>query len=120
MPTNFTGALVTISVLGSNGNYRTIGTATTDTSGAYNLAWAPDISGNFTIYANFGGTKSYWPSSAESRFYVENAQPTAAPTATPISMASTQSDIMYIGAAMISVVIIGIIVLAMLITRKHA
>ena len=110
MPTNFTGALVTISVLGSNGNYRTIGTATTDTSGAYNLAWAPD----------FGGTKSYWPSSAESRFYVENAQPTAAPTATPISMASTQSDIMYIGAAMISVVIIGIIVLAMLITRKHA
>jgi hypothetical protein len=119
MPTNFTGVKVTLSVLDSNGNYRTIGTATTDTSGSYSLTWTPDISGNYTVYANFAGTNGYWPSSAESHFTVENAQPTMAPTATPISMATTQSDIMYVGIAIIIVIVIGIAVLAMIVTRKR-
>ncbi len=35
LPTNFTGVPVSIDVLDSNGNYRHIGTATTDASGAF-------------------------------------------------------------------------------------
>ena len=34
LPTNFTGVEVTLSVVDANGNYRTIGTATTDVTGA--------------------------------------------------------------------------------------
>ena len=80
-PNNFTGVPVTISVRDSNNNFRPIGTATTDSSGMYTLTWAPDIPGNFTVYANFEGTNSYWPSSSETSFAV-NQMVTPSPTAT--------------------------------------
>ena len=59
--------------LDSNGNYRTIGTATTDASGTYSLTWTPDIPGNYTVIATFAGTNGYWPSSAETAFNVMQA-----------------------------------------------
>ena len=37
IPTNFTGVQVTVDVLDSNGNYRNIGTATTDATGMYSF-----------------------------------------------------------------------------------
>ena len=40
LPTNFTGVDVTINVVDANGNFRSIGTATTDYTGAYNLVLA--------------------------------------------------------------------------------
>ena len=64
-PTNFNGVPVQISVLDSNGNYRPIGTATTDASGIYSLTWTPNIAGNYTVIATFAGTNGYWQSSAE-------------------------------------------------------
>jgi hypothetical protein len=79
LPTNFTGVPVTIDVLDSNGNYRSIGSATTDSRGAYTLTWAPDITGNYTVIANFAGTNGYWPSSAETSFAVDPAAPTPSP-----------------------------------------
>ena len=74
-PTNFTGVPVSIYVLDSNGNYRQIGTATTDLSGSYSLAWKPDIPGNYTVYAIFAGTNGYWPSTSETALNVMEAQP---------------------------------------------
>ena len=53
IPTNFTGVPVTIDVVDSNGNYRNIGTATTDATGMYSFTWTPDISGNYTVIATF-------------------------------------------------------------------
>ncbi len=119
MPTNFTGVPVTLSVLDSNGNFRSIGTVNTDQTGTYSLSWKPDIAGNFTVYATFAGSSGYWPSSAETHLFVENAQPTSAPTSSPVSLAPTQSYITYIGVAIIVVIVIIGAVLAMLITRKH-
>ena len=40
-PTNFTGVEVTINVVDANGNYRTIGTTTTDASGYYSYVMVP-------------------------------------------------------------------------------
>jgi len=37
MPTNATGVPVSIDVIDANGNYRNIGTATSDTTGAFSL-----------------------------------------------------------------------------------
>ena len=70
----------TYTVLDSNGNHITIGTATTDASGTYSLTWTPEIPGNYTVYATFAGTNGYWPSSAETHFYASPPSPTAAPT----------------------------------------
>ena len=68
-PANFTGVSVSLGVLDSNNNFRSIGTATTDASGTFSLNWAPDIPGNYTIYAEFGGTNGYYPSYAETHIY---------------------------------------------------
>jgi hypothetical protein len=108
-PTNFTGVPVTISVLDSNDNYRPIGTATTDASGTYRLTWTPDISGNYTVFASFAGTKGYWPSSSETGFDVMNAPAaTTAPTTTPTPIAD-----MYFVPAIAGLFVLIIIVLAL-------
>ena len=77
---------MTVDVIDSNGNYRNIGTATTDNTGMYSLAWTPDIPGNFNVIATFHGTNGYWPSSTETTFAVEQPHPTIAPTAAPTSI----------------------------------
>jgi len=119
MPSNTTGVPVTLSVLDSNGNYRTIGTTTTNAQGQYGFTWTPDIPGNYTVYAAFAGTNGYYPSSASTYFHASATAPTPAPTATPLSGVATQTTLEYIGIAIIIIIIIGIAVLALLVTRKH-
>ena len=68
VPTDATGVEVTLDVLDSNGNYRNIGTATSDANGFYNFAWMPNIPGKYTLYATFDGSGSYWASCAETAF----------------------------------------------------
>ena len=105
MPTNATGVPVTISVIDSNNNLRQIGTATTNTSGMYTLTWTPDIQGNYTVIATFGGTNSYYPSSAETSFYA-GAAPAA--TASPQPAASQEPVGTYITLAVVAIIIIVI------------
>ncbi|MBT0159578.1 PQQ-binding-like beta-propeller repeat protein [Candidatus Bathyarchaeota archaeon A05DMB-2] len=113
-PTNFTGVPVTISVLDSNNNYRTIGTTTTDASGTFWLTWTPDIPGNFTVYANFAGTNGYWPSHAESAFTVmAEPEATPEPTPTPASMADLYFMPMSIG-LIVAIVAVGAVIILML------
>jgi hypothetical protein len=109
---------VAVSVLDSNGNTYDIGTATTDKSGMYSLTWNPTIPGDYTVIATFAGTNSYWPSNQETTFNIMEA---ATPTATPSTISSTGSEamILYIGIAIIVVVIIVGAILAMLLLRKH-
>ncbi len=118
LPNNFTGVPVTINVLDSNGNYRTIGTATTDETGTYSLTWTPDIPGDFTVIANFQGTNGYWPSSTEDRFTVMQAPAsTAGPTSAPAST-SDQYILPGIIATIITIIVVGIM-LALLMLRKR-
>jgi outer membrane protein assembly factor BamB len=118
LPTNFAGVQVTIDVLDSNFNYRTIGSATIDASGKYSLTWTPDIAGNYTVIANFAGTKGYWPSYSETAFNVMEApQATATPTPTPASMADLYFLPLSIG-MIIAIVIVGAL-LALLMLRKR-
>ena len=117
-PTNFTGVPVQLAVLDSNGNHYAIGSATTDASGSYSLTWAPTIPGSYTIYATFAGTNGYYPSYSETHLTATTTA-TAEPTATPISLASTQSYVLSLGIATIIVIIIIGAVLAMLLLRKR-
>ncbi len=84
MPTNLTGVPITLNVVDSNGNYRTIGVTTSNAYGTYSLTWTPDIPGDFTVIANFEGTESYYPSQAAAAFYAGEQQgsSTTAPTGT--------------------------------------
>jgi outer membrane protein assembly factor BamB len=118
LPTNFTGVPVTINVLDSNNNFRSIGTATTDATGTFRLTWTPDIPGNYTVIATFQGTNGYWPSYSEDGFNVMQAPAaTTAPTPTPASAADLYFVPLSIG-MIVAIVVIGAL-LAVLILRKR-
>jgi outer membrane protein assembly factor BamB len=116
-PNNTTGVPVTISVVDANGNFRTIGTPTSDSSGMFTYTWTPDIQGSYTVIASFAGTESYWPSYAESSFAVSNPHPTANPTQ-QITLPPTETYFAISTAAIIiAIAIVGLLIV--LILRKR-
>ena len=117
-PTNTTGVPVSIDVVDSNGNFRNIGTATSDANGAFSLQWKPDITGKYTVIATFAGSESYWQSRAETSFAVDPAAPTAAPTEVPPQSAADTYFVPAIAGLFVLVIVVAI-VLALLMLRKH-
>src|SRR5512137_1687641 len=111
------GVPVVISVVDANGNYREIGTVTSDADGFYSLNWMPDIEGKYTVYASFGGSESYWPSHAVTSFAVDAAAPT--PTAAPTQGPSIADQYLLPGIVAIIIVIVLIGVIIMLVLRKR-
>jgi hypothetical protein len=117
-PNNATGVPVSIDVLDTNGNYRNIGTTTSDINGAYSFSWVPDIPGKYTVFATFAGSKSYYASSTESAFVVDSApRASTAPTEHPESMADQYFLPLSIG-MILAIIVIGLI-LALLLLRKR-
>jgi hypothetical protein len=113
-PSNVTGVDVTIDVLDSNGNYRNIGTATSDSSGKYGFSWTPDISGDYTVIATFAGSKSYYPSYDVTYLTVDEA-PDSTPQQTPHSV--SVADVYFvpaIAALFIAIIIVGALMMLML------
>jgi hypothetical protein len=109
-PTNTVGVPVTISVVDANGNYREIGSATTS-DGFFTMNWKPDIEGQYTVYASFEGSNSYWPSHAMTSFAVDPAPATPAPTEAP---PQSTAD-MYFVPAIAGLFVLIIIVLALVV-----
>jgi hypothetical protein len=118
MPTNFTGVQVTIDVVDSNGNYRNIGTATTDSTGMYSLSWAPNIAGNYTVVATFHGTNGYYPSWSETSFAVQEAAATSTPTEAPLASNTDTYILASTIATIVVLVIIGAILMMMVRKRQ--
>jgi outer membrane protein assembly factor BamB len=117
-PMDTVGVPVTISVVDSNSNYRDIGTATSSADGLFALNWTPDIEGQYTVYASFAGSESYWPSHAVTAFAVDPAPATPAPTAAPISSMADAYFVPAVAGIILSIAIVGI-VLALLLLRKR-
>ncbi len=101
MPTNVTGVPVTLSVVDSNGNYRQIGSTTTNALGTYGFNWTPDISGSYTLIATFAGSGSFFGSSANTYFYASDP----AATATPVPQQEQQPTGMYVATAATAIII---------------
>jgi hypothetical protein len=116
-PTNATGVPVALSVLDANGNYREIGTIISNTDGFFTFNWKPDITGQYTVYASFAGSESYWPSHSVTSFAVESAAPTHEPTATPLQSAADMYFVPAIAGLFVLVIVVAI-VLALLMLRK--
>jgi hypothetical protein len=119
MPANAKGVDVQISVVDANGNFRNIGTATTDISGAYNLQWTPDIPGRYTVMATFAGSGAYYSSFAQTAIGVD--APLVTPTPSPIADTTTAADLYLlpgIVAIIIAIALVGAI-LALLVTKKR-
>lgn len=120
MPSDVTGVPITLSVLDANNNYREIGTTTSNALGTYGFTWTPDIPGDYTIYASFAGSNSYYPSSASTTIHASSPpSSTAAPTATT---ASSVADTYFVpaiaGLFVLIIIVLALVVLMMF--RKRA
>jgi len=114
LPANFTGVMVTLTVVDANNNAYDIGTATTDAKGFFHYTYTPAIPGDFLVFATFGGTNGYWPSQAETAFTVMQA-PEATPGATPTPASMTDVYVLSLGiGAIVAIIAIGIVVILML------
>ncbi len=117
-PTNTTGVPITLSVVDANGNYRDIGTTTSDAMGAFSYKWTPDIEGKYTVFASFAGSESYWSSYAETSLAVDPAAPTLAPTETPAQPMSDTYFVPAVAGIIVAIIVVGLI-LALLMLRKR-
>ena len=122
LPSNVIGVPITLTVLDSNDNCRTIPTTTSTLLCTYGFTWTPDIAGNYTVYASLTGSNSYYPSSAATQIYA-SYPPQATATTTPQSKIATTSDLMtYVLASAIAIIIViaivGVLIVMML--RKRA
>ena len=115
MPNNTTGVPIVLSVMDSNGNYRQIGTTTSNAMGTYSYTWTPDITGDFTIYANFPGSESYYASNAASAFHATSP----AATSTPQPIQQTSMADLYLVPGIIGIIITIIVVGAVIILAQR-
>jgi hypothetical protein len=106
-PSNVKGVWVKLDAINVyTGEVLDIGGTFTDSAGFYTVSWTPPKEGLWTILATFPGSKSYYPSFAETSIAV-----TAAPAA---PAAPTTTDITILTVAVIVAIIIGIANLIML------
>jgi hypothetical protein len=116
-PTNATGVPVTLTDIDPNGNSYVIGTTTSDITGHYSYTFTPTVPGTYTIIATFGGSNSYYSSTAETSMQF-NTPTTPAPTAAPVLGLATMSALTYGIVAVIVVIIIAIAIVGLLLLRK--
>lgn len=116
IPTNATGVPVSIDVIDANNNFRHIGSATSDATGAFSFQWTPDIPGKYTVVASFGGSNSYYASSAETSFAVNTAPApsSTATTSTSVSVADTYFVPAIAGLFVLIIIVLALVVLQMI------
>jgi outer membrane protein assembly factor BamB len=116
-PTDVTGVPIDISVLDSNGNYRSIGSTYSDGSGMFTFTWCPDISGDYTVVASFAGSESYYSTAAETSFTVVEPAPTATPAPTPAPSMADQYFAPAIAGLFVAIIVVGLLII--LVLRKR-
>jgi outer membrane protein assembly factor BamB len=116
-PTNATGVDVIISVVDPNGNCYEVGTATSDASGMFTLSFVPEVPGDYTVFATFDGSNSYYGSFAETSLTVEDA-PASTPESTPMPESAADLYFLPVSIGMIVAIVI-VLVLLVLLYRKR-
>ncbi len=112
-PTDAIGVEVIVSVLDPNGNVYDVGTTITS-DGFYKLSFTPLVPGEYTVYATFTGSKSYWPSSAVTALNVETAPPPSPPPEEPPAQMTDMYVLGLGSAAIVVIVAIGLVLILML------
>jgi len=112
-PNNAKGVEVTLSVLDSNNNYREIGKTTANSDGFFKLNWKPDIEGEYTVYAIFGGSAAYYPSHAVTAFAV-NPAPQTQTTEYPQPVDNTMTVVGVGAAILVAIAVVGVVMVLML------
>jgi len=113
-PTDTTGVPVTLSVIDSNNNERVIGNTISNADGFFTFNWTPDIAGQYTVFASFEGSQSYWPSHAVTSFAVDAAAPTPTPSPVATQPPTEMYFILSTIAIIVAIAIIGVVIILVL------
>ena len=117
-PMDAVGVDVDLSVVDANGNFRSIGSATTDVSGKYSLQWTPDIPGKYTVFATFAGSGAFFGSSDQSAFCVDSApDATVAPTPEPAKV-SEMYFVPAIAGLFVLIIVVAIVMVVLLLRKR--
>ena len=111
MPEDATGVQVKLTAYDEDNNAFAIGTATSCELGNFATTWTPPEAGFYNIVAEFEGSNSYWPSSAETFINV-----VAAPVEEPKE--TTASLEIYILAAIVLVIILMLVAILLMLRKK--
>jgi hypothetical protein len=118
-PTDATGVAVSIDAMDPNNNFVHLGSTTSDSTGAFSCVLTPQISGNYTVYATFGGSAGYYGSYATTSLAImAEPEATPAPTPTPVPITEQYFVPAVIG-IIVAIIIVGV-VLGLLLLRKRA
>jgi outer membrane protein assembly factor BamB len=99
------GVPITIAVIDPNGNYNIIGETTSDLNGRFSFEYIPETEGQYTIYALFNGSASYYQNSAQNEI-----------TVTAAAKGNPPYELYIIGMGI--AIIITVIIASLLILRK--
>ncbi|MCW4045385.1 MAG: hypothetical protein NWE94_07715 [Candidatus Bathyarchaeota archaeon] len=116
-PGNAKGVDVTLDALDPNGNFVHIGTACSDITGTFALAFTPEVPGPYQIIATFAGSKSYGSSFAQTYIQVDEAPPASPPPEYPQPIDPTMT-IVYATIAIIIAVVVSVAVATMMLKKR--
>jgi hypothetical protein len=117
MPTNATGVDVIVEVLDPNNNYYEVGRTTSDATGFYSVAFAPEVSGKYTVVARFAGSGSYYSSYAETAVSVQEV--TSAGTPQPTQSPQSMADLYFLPVSIGLFIAIAAVLVLMILFRKR-
>jgi len=104
------GITVRLAAVDSEGSVIDLGTATSDSTGQFALAWKPPTEGTYKIYATFDGSESYWGSYAGTALSVTAAGTGTSPTEPAQTVPDYTMTIVGVGLAIIfAVAIVGLL-----------
>jgi len=116
-PTDVTGVPVSIDAVDPNNNFVHIGDTTTDDTGTFSLVFTPKEDGNYTIYATFAGSKSYYASFARNALTVLEKPAEVVEPPQPTSIVE-QYFVPAVAGIIVAIIAIGVL-LAVLVLRKR-
>ena len=115
-PLDTIGVPVKIQIYNPNGEYRWIGTTTTDAQGNFAYSFIPDMEGMYAVVATFDTTKGYWGS--ESTTYLD-VGPAPSPSG-PITPETPETPLITTEVAIVLVAAIAaIVIVTFLVLRRR-
>ena len=107
------GVPVQLTAVGSDGSVIDVGTVTSNSAGLYAYTWKSPAEGQYTVYATFAGSESYWSSYAATALSVGPAPETGTTQLETVAPDNT-STVIGVGLA----VIIAVAIVGLLLYRK--
>jgi len=104
------GVSVMLTAVGSNGDVIDIGTVTSNSGGMFKKTWTPSSEGEYTVYATFEGSESYFSSYAETGLSVGPATHATTNGGTEAEPVDTTMTIIGVGVVLaIIIAIVGVL-----------